>query len=69
MSPAVQALLQLILLSGRVNTLALETASERVDPPRMIAPGPPPLLSFRYFEGQIRHRFGNFDLVVDDAGH
>jgi hypothetical protein len=68
MTPIASALLQIILASGRVNLLA-ETPSERVSPPRWIAPGAPPLLSFRYFEGQARHRFGNFDLVVDDAGH
>lgn len=69
MSTAVSAVLQIILLSGRVGTLAAESPSERVAPPRLIAPGAPPLLSFRFFEGQARHRFGNFDLVVDDAGH
>jgi hypothetical protein len=69
MSPALATILQLILLSGRVNTLAVETPSERVSPPQWIAPGAPPLLAFRYLEGQARHRFGNFDLVVDDAGH
>lgn len=68
MTPAVSALLQIILLSGRVNTLA-ESPSARVGFQRQIPAGAPPLLSFRYFEGQARHRFGNFDLVVDDAGH
>ena len=68
MTPVVSALLQVILLSGRVTTLA-ESPSARVSVARQIAPGAPPLLSFRYFEGQARHRFGNFDLVVDDAGH
>jgi hypothetical protein len=29
----------------------------------------PPLLSFRFFEGRQRHRFGDLDLVIDDAGH
>jgi hypothetical protein len=27
------------------------------------------LLAFRYFEGKDRHRFGQLDLVLDDAGH
>jgi hypothetical protein len=27
------------------------------------------LLSFRFFEGKQRHRFGDLDLVIDDAGH
>ena len=34
-----------------------------------IAPGAPPLLSFRYIEGQRKHRFGDLGLVMDDAGH
>ena len=39
------------------------------NPVRTIAPGAPPVLSFRYFAGAERHRFGNLDLVIDDAGH
>jgi hypothetical protein len=38
-------------------------------PPREIAPGAPPLVSFRFFEGKERHRFSGLDLVIDDAGH
>lgn len=53
--------------SGRVLTLAL-TPSERLSSPR-IAPGAPPIFSFRFFEGQQRHQFGKLDLVIDDAGH
>jgi hypothetical protein len=34
-----------------------------------IAPGAPPLLSFRYFEGKMRQRFSGIDLMLDDAGH
>jgi hypothetical protein len=34
-----------------------------------IAPGPPPLVSFRYYEGKQHHRFGNSELMLDDAGH
>ena len=45
------------------------SASVRVAPLRLIAPGPPPLLSFRYYEGRAHHRYGNLDLVLDDAGH
>ena len=26
-------------------------------------------LSFRYYEGRMHHRYGNLDLVLDDAGH
>jgi hypothetical protein len=46
-----------------------ESNSDRLAPPRLIAPGAPPLLAFRYFEGKDRHRFGQLDLVLDDAGH
>jgi hypothetical protein len=35
----------------------------------MIAPGPPPVLSFRFYEGKLHHRFGNAELLLDDAGH
>jgi len=54
--------------SGRV----IETAhaSQRLtDPLKELAPGAPPLLAFRYFDGADRHRFGKLDLMVDDAGH
>jgi len=54
--------------SGRVLQIGV-TPSERATPPPQIAPGQPPLVRFRYFEGQMRHRFGNMDLVADDAGH
>ena len=54
--------------SARVQQIG--TDSEKVsDPTRSIAPGAPPILSFRYFAGSERHRFGNLDLVIDDAGH
>ena len=46
-----------------------ESPDVRVAPLPMIAPGPPPLLSFRYYEGKSHHRFGNSDLMLDDAGH
>ena len=46
-----------------------ESSAERVSKPPAMAPGAPPLLSFRYFDGKQRHRFGNLDLVMDDAGH
>ena len=54
--------------SGRVVSLA-ESPSDRVASEFQIAPGQPPLLSFRFFEGKQRHRFGDLDLVLDDAGH
>jgi hypothetical protein len=57
-----------IAASGRVLQIAVSD-SERVAPSRQIAPGAPPLLRFRFFEGKQRHRFGDLDLVLDDAGH
>lgn len=57
-----------VLQSGRC-AQAGESPSARVSKRRMIAPGLPPLLSFRYYEGKAHHRFGNTDLVLDDAGH
>jgi hypothetical protein len=46
-----------------------ESPDERVKPSIKIAPGAPPLLSFRYFEGKMRQRFSGIDLMLDDAGH
>jgi hypothetical protein len=60
--------IQTIAESGRCASLA-ETPSERVSTKPQIAPGLPPLLSFRYYEGRLHHRYGNADLVLDDAGH
>lgn len=54
--------------SGRVMEIAIPP-SERLAPPPKIAPGAPPLVSFRLFDGRMRHRFSNLDLVLDDAGH
>ena len=64
----IERLTRQIAASGRVLQIAVSD-SERVAPPPQIAPGAPPLLSFRYFEGKQRHRFGDMDLVLDDAGH
>jgi hypothetical protein len=57
-----------IAASGRCANIA-ESPDQRVAPKPMIAPGPPPLLSFRYYEGKLHHRYGNVDLMLDDAGH
>jgi hypothetical protein len=54
--------------SGRCVTLA-ESPDSRVRPAKQIAPGQPPILTFRYYEGKLHHRFGNDDLMLDDAGH
>ena len=53
--------------SGRFVTVA-EAPDARLRIPK-IAPGQPPLLMFRYYEGKLHHRFGNADLMLDDAGH
>lgn len=55
-------LIQQIAESGRCADLGDSSAGP-------IAPGPPPLLSFRYYEGKQHHRFGNSELMLDDAGH
>jgi hypothetical protein len=54
--------------SGRVLQIG-EAREQMIDPRTLIAPGAPPLLAFRYFLGADRHRFGNLDLMLDDAGH
>ena len=61
-------LIREIAESGRVVEIATPP-SERVSPPPQIAPGAPPLLTFRLFDGKLRSRYGNLDLVLDDAGH
>jgi hypothetical protein len=61
-------LVEQIALSGQAVELATPP-SERLGPPARIAPGAPPLLGFRLIEGKLRHRFGDLDLVMDDAGH
>ncbi|HTB12792.1 MAG TPA: hypothetical protein VK752_14520 [Bryobacteraceae bacterium] len=61
-------LLEITALSGRVAGFG-ESPSERLSPPRLIAPGAPPVLSFRYFDANDRGRFGNLGLMTDDAGH
>ncbi len=64
----VEVLIQRVSESGRVLLIA-EKSSERLRPAVKLAPGTPPLLAFRYFDGERRHRFGKLDLVMDDAGH
>ena len=67
-SGEVERLTNLVAQSGRVVEIAAP-AAERLAPPAKIAPGAPPLVSFRLFDGRMRHRFSNLDLVLDDAGH
>lgn len=57
-----------MVASGEIVEIAT-SASERLVPPARIAPGAPPTLGFRLIEGKLRHRFGDLDLVLDDAGH
>ena len=54
---------QRALASGRVTLL------DGREEQRSVPPGAPPVLTFRYMEGASRHRFGDLDLTVDDAGH
>ena len=61
-------LIRQIAISGQVVEIAAPP-SEGLAPSARIAPGAPPLISFRAFEGKQRHRFGDLDLVLDDAGH
>ena len=67
-NPEVVRLTTQVAASGRVLEIA-RTPSERVAPPPQIAPGAPPLLAFRYYDAQQRHRFSNTELMLDDAGH
>jgi hypothetical protein len=68
MIPIIALLLAAIATSGRVVGIG-ESPSERLSPPRLLAPGAPPLLSFRYFDASDRGRFGDLGLMTDDAGH
>jgi hypothetical protein len=61
-------LIDQIAMSGRC-VAAADTPSERVAQVQAVAPGPAPILSFRYFEDKKHHRFNNLDLTLDDAGH
>lgn len=64
----IRELIGMIARSGQVLTIA-DAKQRLADPCKEIAPGAPPLLSFRYFEGAERHRFGKLDVMMDDAGH
>lgn len=57
-----------VIESGRVVGIG-ELLSERLSPPRLLAPGAPPVLSFRYFDAADKGRFGDLGLMTDDAGH
>jgi hypothetical protein len=57
-----------IAASGRCAELS-QDPDERVSRLPAVAPGLPPIVSFRYYEGKLRHRFEGTDLMLDDAGH
>jgi hypothetical protein len=65
---ATHARVQQFSASGQVVEFAIRSA-DRLAPVARIAPGAPPTLGFRMIEGKLRHRFGDLDLVLDDAGH
>jgi|HubBroStandDraft_1064217.scaffolds.fasta_scaffold426063_2 hypothetical protein len=67
-APREQALLDEIAQSGRTLE-AGDKASARVATQAQVPAGAPPLLSFRYYEGKQHYRFGDVDLMLDDAGH
>ncbi len=63
-----QSLVQQIDQSGRCASLS-QTSEQRLPERSAIAPGPPPVLSFKLYEDAKHHRFGNVDVMLDDAGH
>jgi hypothetical protein len=68
MTPLVLVFMLQIGTSGRMVSIG-ESPSQRIAAIPKLAPGQPPLLSFRYLEGKDRRRFSGLDLVLDDAGH
>lgn len=64
----IQELVREIANSGSVLE-AGDRQARLADPRLRLSPGVPPLLSFRYFQGADRGRFGKLDLMLDDAGH
>jgi hypothetical protein len=68
MTEIIVLLIEAIVLSGRAVDIS-EPPSDRLSPPALIAPGAPPVLSFRYFDARDRGRFANLGLMTDDAGH
>jgi hypothetical protein len=67
-TPAPKPEIRAIAESGRCADVG-EKPDGRVAPPPVIAPGLPPILSFRLYEGKRHGRFNNSDLMLDDAGH
>ena len=67
-SQAKQQMIKAVDKSGRCATLA-ESPDERVAAPKQIAPGKPPVLSFRLYEAKAHRGNSNSGLMLDDAGH
>jgi hypothetical protein len=64
-APVVQQSMQ----QAAARCVEVESPDLRNAEPMAIAPGAPPVLSFRYYEGQLHRRYSNSDLMLDDAGH
>jgi hypothetical protein len=67
-APETSTVLEKIDRSGRCATVG-QTAEQRLTKQPLIAPGAPPVLSFKLYEDAKHHRFGNVDVMLDDAGH
>lgn len=67
-APEAATVLEKIDRSGRCATVG-QTPQQRLAKQPMIAPGAPPVLSFKLYEDAKHHRFGNVDVMLDDAGH
>lgn len=57
-----------IAASGRCASVG-EPPEARIAQGLVVAPGQPPMLSFRLYEGRVHHREIGTDLMLDDAGH
>jgi len=68
MTTLILVLLAQLSASGRTVSIA-DSPTQRIARLPALAPGQPPLVAFRYFEGKDRRRFNGLDLVLDDAGH
>lgn len=66
--PDAVTIMQKVEQSGRCATIG-KTPEQRLTKRPVIAPGAPPVLSFKLYEDAKHHRFGNVDVMLDDAGH
>ncbi len=67
-APRPATVMEKIDQSGRCATIG-KTPEQRLTKQPVIAPGAPPVLSFKLYEDAKHHRFGNVDVMLDDAGH